>query len=269
MTEECVYSFVKFPRMLLEKEEFCSVSIEAKLLFTLILERMSLSEINAERFTDENGKTYVIFTIEEVNQKLSCSNSRTIRLFRELEANNMIERKRKMTSMPYRIYVADWISELLKSEFVNSENDNSRVNKNRTPEFTNRKHSYIENNYIDNSYNNPPIRVTEDEIREQIEYDCIVHDGNRKMLDEIVMLMYEVMSGLSPTVRIGKEEITREDAVSRFRSLDSEHVEFVISSIDTNKTQIRNFKQYLITMLYNAPATMENWINSIFAYHNQ
>ena len=268
MTEDCGYSFIKFPRALIESEKFSSVSVDAKLLFALILERLNLSEINSERYTDEKGKTYVIFTVEEVNRKLSCSNTRTIKAFRELEANNLIERKRKINSSPYRIYVLDSFFEFLKSEFRNSENVNSGVNKTGTEEFQNCEHSYIENNYIDNNYNNPSIRVTEDEIKEQIEYDCIVHEDNRGILNEIVMLMYEVYNGLSDTVRIGKEVITRGDAIKRFRTLDSEHIDFVISNVESNGIQIKNIKSYLLTSLYNAPATMENWVNSIFSYYN-
>ncbi|MBO5859207.1 MAG: replication initiator protein A [Clostridia bacterium] len=269
MTEDCGFSFIKFPRALISNPEFKSISIEGRFLFSLILDRYGVSILNSDKFTDENGEICVIYTMEEVCEKLSCSYTKANRLFKEIESFGLITRKRKNRLAPYRIYVSNLFYDIVNCEVTTYLNVNSRDIKMKSHDVSKCKDIY--NNKINNNQinNNPSIRVTEDEISEQIEYDCVVHDGNRKMLDEIVMLMYEVMNGLSPTVRIGKEEITREDAVKRFRSLDSEHIDFVISCIDTNKTQIKSFKPYLITMLYNAPATMENWLNSIFAYYNQ
>ena len=85
---------------------------------------------------------------------------------------------------------------------------------------------------------------TEDEIREQIEYDCFVCESNQKMIDEIVMIIYDVLNGTSPTVRVGKEEMPRGVVVSRFCKLNSEHIFCVLSKLDSNETKINNIIRF-------------------------
>ena len=266
------YPFIRYPRALIDNPMFSHISIEARTLLAMILDRMNLSTINSDRFTDENGEIYVVYTVEEVSEKLGCGNTRTLRIFKELESNGLIIRSRKICCMPYRIYITERFSEYVKQEFGNVENYNSRVHEIRTPEFTKPEDSKnnISNNNISNNY--PSIigfGRTEDEIREQIEYDCIVCDENKNLLDEIVMIISDILNGTSPTVRIGKDEMPRGIVISRFCKIDAEHILHIFSQLKTNTSDIRNIKSYLVTMLYNAPATMQTMTEAEFAYHTQ
>ncbi|MBR3781729.1 MAG: replication initiator protein A [Clostridia bacterium] len=266
------YPFIRYPRVLIDNPMFSHISIEARTLLAMILDRINLSTINSDRFTDENGKIYVVYTVEEVSEKLGCGNTRTLRIFKELESNGLIIRSRKICCMPYRIYITERFSEYVKQEFANAENDNSRVHEIKTTEFTKPEDSKNNNsnNEISNTY--PSIigfGRTEDEIREQIEYEYIVCDANRELLDEIVMIMSDILNGTSPTVKIGKDEMPRGIVIARFCKLDSEHILNVLSTIKNNTSQIKNIKQYLITMLYNEPATTESRVTAEFAYYHK
>ena len=266
------YPFIRFPRALIDSPLFSHISIEARTLFAMILDRFCLSTINADRFTDEHGEIFVIYTVEEVCKKFGCGNTRALRIFRELEAENLIIRKRNNCCMPYKIYITERFSEFAKQEFANAQNDNSRVYKIKLREFTKREHS--KNNNSNNNFSNNHSSIigferTEHEIREQIEYDCLVCDSNKKLLDEIVMIMFDVLNGKSPTVRVGKDEMPRGAVVSRFCKLNSEHIYYIFSKLDSNETKINNIKHYLITMLYNAPATMETEVTAEFAYYQK
>ena len=266
------YPFIRYPRALIDNPMFSHISIEARTLLAMILDRFCLSTINADKFTDENGEIYVVYTVEEVSEKLGCGNTRTLRIFKELESNGLIIRSRKICCMPYRIYITERFSEYAKQELANAENDNSRIREIQPREFTKPEDSKnnISNNKISNTY--PSIigfGRTEDEIREQIEYEYIVCDANRELLDEIVMIMSDVLNGTSPTVRIGKDEMPRGLVISRFCKIDSEHILYVFSQLKTNASDIRNIKSYLVTMLYNAPATIQSMTEAEFAYHNQ
>lgn len=270
--EKFDYSFIRYPRVLIDSPDFSHISIEARTLFAMILDRFCLSTVNADRFTDKHGKIYVIYTVEEVCEKLGCGNTKALRIFRELEAEGMIIRKREICCMPYKIYITERFSEYAKQEFANAENDNSRVHENGLREFTKREHS--KNNNINNKISNtyPSVREygkTEDEIREQIEYDCLVYDENRKLLDEIVMIMSDVLNGTSPTVRIGRDDMPRSVVNARFSKLNAEHIYNIIDSIENNGNKIKNIKQYLVTMLYNEPATAESLLTAEFACHRQ
>lgn len=266
------YPFIRYPRALIDNPMFSHISIEARTLFAMILDRMNLSTINSDRFTDENGEIFIIYTVEEVCEKLGCGNTRALRIFRELETENMIIRKRNNCCMPYKIYITQRFSEFAKQEPANAENDNSRIHEIQPREFTKRVDSKNNNsnNNISNTY--PSIIEfgrTEDEIKEQIEYECLVCDSNRKLLDEIVMIMSDVLNGTSPTVRIGRDDMPRGIVIARFCKLDSEHIFNVLGTINNNASKIKNIKQYLITMLYNEPATSESGVAAEFAYHRK
>lgn len=71
--------------------------------------------------------------------------------------------------------------------------------------------------------------------------------------------MVDTLCSTRPTLRIGGEEIATGQVQSRFLSLDSGHLEYVFDCMRRNTTQIRNIRAYLLTALYNAPATMSNY----------
>ena len=266
------YPFIRYPRALIDSPLFSHISIEARTLFAMIFDRFCLSTINADRFTDDNGEIFIIYTVEEVCKKLGCGNTRALRIFRELEAEGLIVRKRNNCCMPYKIYITERFSEYAKQELANAENDNSRIHKIKPREFT--KREYSKNNNSNNKFSNNHSSIigferTEEEIREQIEYEYIVCDANKNLLDEMVMIIFDVLNGTSPTVRVGKDEMPRSAVISRFCKLNSEHIYYVFSKLDSNETKINNIKPYLITLLYNAPATMETEVTVDFAYYQK
>lgn len=268
----CDYPFIRYPKAFIDSPSFSHISIEACLLFALILDRFSLSSINSDKFTDEHGDLFIIYTLEEVCEKLRCSSSKAIRVFRELEAENLIIRKRKYCCMPYKIYIAERFSEFAKTEFATAENHSSRVNEITIHELTKTVHNKTDNIYTDISKTHSSVigfERTEEEIKEQIEYECIVCDANRNLLDETVMIIFDVLNGTSPTVRIGKDDMPRGVVISRFCKLNSEHIFYIFSKLDRNETRIKNIKSYLITMLYNAPATMETDVTAEYAFHHK
>ena len=97
-------------------------------------------------------------------------------------------------------------------------------------------------------------------ILENIEYDhlCREFETYREALDEIVELIVETVCARRKTTRIAGADFPHEVVRSRFLKLDSSHIEFVMESLHNNTTEIRNMKQYLLTVLFNAPTTMSN-----------
>ena len=97
-------------------------------------------------------------------------------------------------------------------------------------------------------------------ILENIEYDhlCREFETYREDLDEIVELIVETVCAKRKTTRIAGADFPHEVVRSRFLKLDSSHIEFVMESLHNNTTEIRNMKQYLLTVLFNAPTTMSN-----------
>ena len=99
-----------------------------------------------------------------------------------------------------------------------------------------------------------------DLVLENIEYDhlCREFATYREDLDEIVELIVETVCARRKTTRIAGADFPHEVVRSRFLKLDSSHIEFVMECLHNNITEVRNMKQYLLTVLFNAPTTMNN-----------
>ena len=97
-------------------------------------------------------------------------------------------------------------------------------------------------------------------ILENIEYGhlCREFETYREDLGEIVELIVETVCARRKTTRIAGADFPHEVVRSRFLKLDSSHIEFVMDCMHKNTTQVRNIKQYLLTVLFNAPTTMSN-----------
>lgn len=99
-------------------------------------------------------------------------------------------------------------------------------------------------------------------ICENIEYSYITEKG-KKQVDEIVSIMIDVLCSGRDTVRVNGGEIPLETVRSRFLKLDSGHIEYVLETMSRNTTDIRNIRAYLITALYNAPVTVDNYYTAL------
>ena len=98
-------------------------------------------------------------------------------------------------------------------------------------------------------------------VEENIDYDILVEQfPNRKaMIDEIVDLMVEVLCSNREFITIASDTHPIEQVKERFESIDSGHVEYILECLDKTTTDIRNIKQYLLSVIFNAPQTMDNY----------
>ena len=101
--QEQAYTFYQLPKQLLKDKQYQAISLEARLLYCLFLDRMQLSQKNG--WQDEAGQTYIIYTQNEIVEELGCSSRSVVRILKELEEANMVERKRQGMYRPTLIYV--------------------------------------------------------------------------------------------------------------------------------------------------------------------
>ena len=88
-----LFSFYRIPKALFQEPRFQSLSTDAKTLYGILLDRMSLSAKNG--WLDEQGRVFIIFTIEDVKRALCCADSKATKLLRELDEIGLIGRKRR------------------------------------------------------------------------------------------------------------------------------------------------------------------------------
>ena len=103
---------------------------------------------------------------------------------------------------------------------------------------------------------------------ENIEYDTLTQDPkmDKERLDEIVDLMLETVCSARKTLRIAGDDYPAELVKSKFLKLNSSHIEFVMDCMRENTTKIRNIKQYLRAVLFNAPSTIDNYYTALVAH---
>ena len=108
------FSFYRIPKALFTEPNFRELSTDAKVLYGILLDRMSLSLKN--QWLDAQNKVYIIFTVEEIMDALNCANQKATRLMVELEKQaGLIERKRQGLGKPKKIYVKN-IAATIKGE---------------------------------------------------------------------------------------------------------------------------------------------------------
>ena len=104
-----LFSFYRIPKALFQEPRFQSLSTDAKTLYGILLDRMSLSVKNG--WLDEQNRVFIIFTIEDVKRALCCADNKATKLLRELEKFGLIERKRRGLGKPSLVYVKNFSAE--------------------------------------------------------------------------------------------------------------------------------------------------------------
>ena len=111
------YSFYRVPKALVKADLFQKMSGDAKLLYAVLLDRMSLSIKNG--WQDKHGNAYIICTIEEVMDSIHCARQKAVKLLDELEQEfQLIERRRQGLGKPNLLYVKDLYAGLSQSNYA-------------------------------------------------------------------------------------------------------------------------------------------------------
>ena len=115
---------------------------------------------------------------------------------------------------------------------------------------------------------NSAVEIYREIIKDNIEYDHLIQNCkiDKDRLDEIVDLMLETVCTARKTIRIAGDDYPAELVKSKFLKLNSSHIEFVLDCMRENTTKIRNIKQYLKAVLFNAPNTIDSYYTALVAH---
>ena len=279
------FSFIRIPTVLFSQEQFKNISPEAKVLYGILLKRMDLSAKNG--WFDDQGRVYIICTLEEIMETLNCGNQKAVKLMDELEGKiGLIERKRQGLGKPNLIYVKNFICPVDKvdnyspSHFLKCENHTSGDVKITLQEVRKSHGSNTDNNDTDNRYTENPIYPGRDEeemrarmicesfFEDQIEYDYLLdqYPYERETIRGILDLLVDTYCSKRKYIRVAGDDKPADVVKSQIAKLNSSHIQYVMDCLKENTTDVRNIKQYLLAALYNAPTTISPYYQAKVNY---
>ena len=140
------FAFYRIPKVLFTDEYFRNLSSDAKVLYGLMLDRMALS-IRHQWF-DEEGKVYIIFTVEQVIQYMNCGRDKAMKTLAELDTKKgigLIERVKQGFGKPDIIYVKNFILRTSKDVKNNDESEESihKIERSKKSTYRSRKNRLI------------------------------------------------------------------------------------------------------------------------------
>ena len=268
-----LFSFFRIPKALFQEQRFQNLSTDAKTLYGILLDRMSLSVKN--EWFDKKGRVFIIFTIEDVKRTLRCADNKATRLLRELEEFGLIERKRRGQGKPCLVYVKNFSAESSKERVKNRDNDDSCGSKIACQDPVKsrgikKKENKTEMNHTNLILSDESEKMKNRELLEEyfshsLEIDLLLrlYPDDEDTLYQIVNLLVDTCATNRKLLHIAGDDKPAEVVRSRFMKLNADHIRFVLKCLAENSSPIRNMKQYLLASLYNAPTTMQ------LSYQNQ
>ena len=268
-----LFSFYRIPKALFQEQRFQSLSTDAKTLYGILLDRMSLSAKNG--WLDEQNRVFIIFTIEDVKRSLCCADNKATKLLRELEEFGLIERKRRGLGRPSLVYVKNFSADSSKTRFQNRENHESGGFKSASQDpakprcnKTDKNNTEMNETYPFNSEETDGMSQREQlekYFSQSLEVELLLRlcPDDEDIIYQIVDLLVDTCATKRKMMRIAGDDRPAEVVRSRFMKLNADHIKFVLKCLAENSSPIRNMKQYLLASLYNAPTTMQ------LSYQNQ
>ena len=286
-TESDNYTFYRIPKALITDDAFKDLTSDAKILYGLMLDRMSLSAKNG--WFDGQNRVFIYFSIEDVMEQMNCSKNKAAKSIKELDAETgigLIERKKQGQGKPSIIYVKNFVPGKSVSESQNEGIKNHKICESRLPqqgnldsqEMSSNKNKYINtdssntesNLIISADFTNKTEQMREDEmdvnayaelIKRNLEIEIMLerHPYDKELIEGIYEIVVETVVGQTDTMVINGTRYPASIVKSRFLKLNAGHLEYVMDSLRSTTSRVRNIKKYLLATLFNAPATMSSY----------
>ena len=207
------YAFFRIPKILMSDLLFRTLSLEAKVLYGMMLDRMVMSAKNDWR--DKEGRIYIYFTIEDICETLTCGKDKAVKALKELEKDfGLIERKKQGQGKPTMIFVKNFtriieedisedVLDFKKVEVKNVENQKLRLRKIKSPEYDkseakiseNGDSSFLENRSQD--FGKTEGNNTENKKTDYSKTNLSIHQSKNEMMDVIDRYRQQVKEKIS------------------------------------------------------------------------
>lgn len=283
-TEADQFSFYRIPKALFTDSYFKDLSSDAKILYGLMLDRMSLSIKN--QWFDDKNRAYIYFSIEDIMELLNCGRNKAIKSMRELDDETgigLIEKRRQGFGKVNVIYVKTFMPEKTDEKKFGEELEKFKKQtsvENEEPAevyILNSNNTNLSDTEMNDNKSNPIISVDEKRfdsdnrsedyqayenlVKETIDYESleVTHHDDMRQVDEIVNLIVETVMCKNDKILIASNWYPASLVKKKFLMLTYSHIEYVLHCMRGNTTKVKNIKKYLLAALFNAPSTMNGY----------
>ena len=269
------FAFYRIPKVLFTEVIFSGVSTDAKVLYGLLLDRVSLSRESG--WVDDKNRIYIIFTIAQIEEAMNISDKSATKYLEELVKVGLIERVKHGQGKPDTIYVKNFkVPEMLRfknRKSYDSEGEdipiqeakdlrpiNTDINKtkdNKTDSILSEDEDGMSDFFRYYRYFYEKLEI--ESLKEQYPYETEIIDG-------LLELIIDCVCTNRKTIRIAGDDKPAAVVKSRLMKLTSSHIGYVILCLQKNTSKVNNIKQYMLASLYNAPVTKDSyyrsWVNN-------
>lgn len=257
INETLQHSYYQMPQELFCNEKYKRLSIEAKVIYSFLLNRMKLSRVN--KWINDKGEIYLIYTRKEIQSKLNLSDKPVTRAFKELREANLIKEEKQGFGKPNLIYIGkieqeelhindididDYTENVLadnreKEDYCVEENTIQETENLRTNKKDNKKHK---NNNIDVSQSEMSTKNLED-IKQKCEL-YLFKENQRNIIENTLDLMF-----YSNNLKIGQAVLPQEIVRSRMQLLNASIIFYVFDKLNYLKqdSSIHNSTNFMIS----------------------
>lgn len=284
-TEADQFSFYRIPKALFTDSYFKDLSSDAKILYGLMLDRMSLSIKN--QWFDDKNRAYIYFSIEDIMELLNCGRNKAIKSMRELDDETgigLIEKRRQGFGKVNVIYVKTFMPEKTDEKKFEEELKKFKKQTSRSPEnklqevyISNPNNTNLSDTEMNDNKSNQIVSADENRsdgdnrsddyqayenlVKETIDYESleVTHHDDMRQVDEIVNLIVETVMCKNDKILIASNWYPASLVKKKFLMLTYSHIEYVLHCMSGNTTKVKNIKKYLLAALFNAPSTMNGY----------
>ena len=222
------YRYLSVPKELLENPVFSSLDYGAVILFAKMLERAGMSARHEDKFTDENGRLFIIYTVEQMERDIRRSHPTVIKFTKQLADIGLIEKVHQGQGKPTKIYIRDFTSvessaqkapdfNICKSEKLTPDSQENGLLDVKNLSSIELNHKDLENKDLPtfhqedrrevNEMTEKDVEELQAEVRAQIEYTVLCENYGEDLTDEVVEIITEALCRDGLEMKIGRTSI--------------------------------------------------------------
>ncbi len=240
--ETLEHKYYQIPQELFVNEKYKNkLNSDSKILYAFLLDRLSLSQKN--HWIDEDNNVYLIFTREEVQEKLNLSDKTVTKSFKILMEVNLVQEKRQGLGKPNLIYVGKINhSDSENLRFLNRKNYDSGIGESTTLDSENLR------GINTNNINTDTINPKSDEELLFIKEKCNLNEftkEERTILEDVIDNLYYI-----DNLKVGNITVNHFKILDKLNLITKDNLVQLLDILK-NTPNIQNVKNYLMICLYN------------------